>query len=59
MATWISSGAFSLHPTLVWRSCQECRSPYRPFYQITVGSETIYVGYDGRVYPTLHDLGRG
>jgi hypothetical protein len=55
----LRDGAFSLSPTLVWRPCQESRSPYYPFHQITVGGDTIYVGYDGRVYPILHDLGRG
>jgi hypothetical protein len=55
----LRDGAFCLQPTLVWRPCQESRSPYYPFYQITVGSDTIYVGYDGRVYPILTDLGRG
>jgi hypothetical protein len=51
--------AFCLSPVMVWRPCQESRSPYYPFYQITVGADTIYVGHDGRVYPALHDLGRG
>ncbi|HUA77178.1 MAG TPA: hypothetical protein VMA86_05870, partial [Acetobacteraceae bacterium] len=55
----LREGAFCVHPTLVWRPCMESRSPYYPFYQITVGAVTIYVGYDGRVYPALHDLGRG
>ncbi len=55
----LRDGAFAVYPTLVWRPCQESRSPYYPFYQIAVGGMTIYVGYDGRVYPTLHDLGRG
>jgi hypothetical protein len=55
----LRDGAFCVHPTLVWRPCQESRSPYYPFHQITVGGDTIYVGYDGRVYPSLHDLGRG
>ena len=48
-----------VYPTLVWRPCQESRSPYYPFHQIAVGGVTIYVGYDGRVYPTLHNMGRG
>jgi hypothetical protein len=55
----LRDGAFSVYPTLVWRPCQESRSPFYPFYQITVGGLNIYVGYDGRVYPILHDLGRG
>jgi hypothetical protein len=55
----LRDGAFSVYPTLVWRPCQESRSPYYPFYQIAVGGVTIYVAYDGRVYPALHELGRG
>jgi hypothetical protein len=55
----LREGAFSVYPTLVWRPCQESRSPYYPFHQIAVGGMTIYVSYDGRVYPTLHNLGRG
>lgn len=55
----LREGAFSISPTLVWRPCRESRSPYYPFHQITIGAVTIYVGYDGRVYPALHDLGRG
>ncbi len=50
-------GAFHIEPTLVWRPCQESRSPYYPFHEITVGSDTVYVGHDGTVYPILHDLG--
>jgi Acetoacetate decarboxylase (ADC) len=55
----LREGAFCVYPTLVWRPCEESRSPFYPFHQITVGGVTIYVGYDGRVYPALHDLGRG
>jgi len=55
----LREGAFCVYPTLVWRPCQESRSPFYPFHQIAVGGVTIYVGYDGRVYPALHDLGRG
>lgn len=55
----LREGGFSVYPTLVWRPCMESRSPYYPFHQITIGRRTVYVGYDGRVYPTLHDLGRG
>lgn len=55
----LRDGTFCVHPTLVWRPCRESRSPYYPFQQMTVGDVTIYVGYDGQVYPALHDLGRG
>lgn len=55
----LREGAYCFYPALVWRPCQESRSPYYPFHQITIGSSIIYVGYDGRVYSKLHDLGRG
>ena len=55
----LREGGFSVYPNLVWRPCQESRSPYYPFHQINIGGRAIYVGYDGRVYPALHDLGRG
>jgi hypothetical protein len=57
--TIIREGALCFYPTMVWRPCWESRSPYYPFYQITVGGNQIYVGYDGTVYPVLHDLGKG
>lgn len=51
--------AYCLYPTLVWKPCYESRSPYYPFYMITVGSHQIYIGYDGKIYPELHDFGPG
>ena len=55
----IREGSWVIHPHLVWRPCMESRSPYYPFRQISIGALTIYVGYDGRVYTALRDLGRG
>ncbi len=55
----IREGAYSLYPALVWRPCMESRSPYYPFHQVTIGGKTIFIGFDGRIYPALHDLGRG
>ncbi len=55
----LRTGGFSVYPAMVWRPCKESRSPYFPFHMITVGSSTLYIGYDGRVYPELHDLGCG
>jgi len=55
----LREGLFCLYPTLVWRPCRESRSPYYPFYQITAGGSLLYVGYDGRVYAGLHNLGQG
>ena len=55
----LREGAYSVHPTLVWRPCRESRSPYYPFHMITIGARSIFVGYDGQVFPELTDLGRG
>jgi hypothetical protein len=51
--------AYCLYPMMVWRPCCESRSPYYPFYMITVGADTIYIGYDGSVFSELHDFGPG
>ena len=55
----IREGAYCFHPLMVWRPCEESRSPYYPFYMITVGNRQIYIGYDGQIYPRLHDLNPG
>lgn len=55
----IREGAFCLYPSLVWRPCKESRSPYCPFYQVALESRVIFIGYDGRTYPALHDLDYG
>jgi hypothetical protein len=46
-------------PTLVWQPCWESWSPYLPFHQITIGSDTIYRRIDGRVFTELTTTGRG
>jgi hypothetical protein len=55
----LRQGGYTLYPNLVWKPCAESRSPYYPFRQIHIGRRTVYVGFDGQVYPELHDLGRG
>lgn len=55
----VREGAFCLYPTLVWRPCKESLSPYYPFYMLTVGGRTIYIGYDGTVYTQLHNASPG
>lgn len=55
----IRDGTFCLYPIMVWKPCEESRSPYYPFYMITIGNSNIYVGYDGKFYSVLHDMGRG
>jgi hypothetical protein len=48
-------GTFDISPTMVWRPCRESLSPYYPFHVATIGDKHVYVGYDGTVYPALHD----
>ena len=55
----IRDGTFCFYPIMVWKPCKESRSPYYPFYMITIGNRNIYVGYDGKFYSELHDMGRG
>jgi len=51
--------AHCFYPIMVWRPCKESRSPYYPFYMVTVGDNRIYIGYDGTVYTELHGIGLG
>jgi hypothetical protein len=55
----IRDGAFCFYPIMVWKPCQESRSPYYPLYMITIGNRSIFVGYDGKIYSQLHDMGLG
>lgn len=55
----VRPGTYCIHPIKVWKPCQESRSPYYPFHMITVAGYRLYIGYDGTVYDTLHDLGPG
>jgi hypothetical protein len=47
--------ASSVHPTLVWKPCQESLSPYYPFVMITVGDYRVYIRVDGAVFTKLND----
>jgi hypothetical protein len=47
----------ALSPTLVWQPCQESYSPHLPFYQYTIGENTIYVRVDGEVFTQLTTTG--
>jgi hypothetical protein len=51
--------AHCFYPIMVWRPCKESRSPYHPFYMITVGDNRIYIGYDGTIHSELHGIGLG
>ena len=57
--TMSSDGAFCLNPIMVRKPRYESRLPYYQFYMITVGGRNIYVGYDGKIYPTLHEIDLG
>ena len=45
--------AYATSPTLVWKPCRESWSPYLPFHQLTIGSETLYTRIDGPVFTEL------
>jgi hypothetical protein len=48
---------YGVRKELAWRPCVESRSPYYPFYQVTLGEETVgYIGLDHTPYSKLHDL---
>lgn len=48
-------GVYMVHPEMVWKPCRESTSEYYPFYEVTIGKYHVYVGSNGRIYPTLHD----
>lgn len=47
------------HAELVWRPCRASFSPLYPFWQISSGTETIYVDQQGKVWTTLESGGPG
>jgi hypothetical protein len=64
---WIHQGRYTfgghgdaeyhVRDDLVWRPCQESRSPYYPFYQVTLNGEPVgFVGLDRTPYSKLNDL---
>jgi hypothetical protein len=49
---------FCLYPAMVWRPCWESRSPFFPFYLVTLGGRRFYISsWDGTVYSRLHPFG--
>jgi hypothetical protein len=54
----LREGAYSIHPTMVWKLCRESLSKYYPFHMVTIGNTQVYVGWDGTVHTRLHDPGR-
>jgi len=55
----IFSEAFCLFPTLVWEPCWESWSPNLPFYQFTIGTVTIFLRIDGKLFTHLTTEGQG
>ncbi len=47
------------NPRLVWRPCRESTSPIRPFYEIPVNKDFLYVDMDGLIVLELTPLGLG
>lgn len=43
-----------VEPTLVWKPCDESRSPYFPFYRIHSGPATFFSTLEGTLYSELH-----
>jgi hypothetical protein len=52
-------GKYRIEKNLVWRPCQQSYSPHLPFWQITIGSYTIYQRVDGRLFTQLTIEGKG
>jgi len=54
----VFKGMFCLYPALVWVPCWESRSPFYPFYMVSIGSDRFYISsLDGAVYRRLHPFG--
>lgn len=46
-------GTYCISPSLVWKPCRESWSPHLPFYHIVIGTNSLYVRLDGKVFTTL------
>jgi hypothetical protein len=44
---------------LVWRPCRFSRSPLYPFWQVSSGTQTVYVDQQGVVWQALEPAGPG
>lgn len=51
--------AACISPVLVWQPCRESFSPHLPFYQVTIGGNTLFVRIDGEVFTHLTTTGSG
>jgi len=53
-------GDYRVREELGWRPCVESRSPYHPFYQVTLKGETVgFMDLNGTPYTKLNDLPGG
>ena len=48
--------AIGIHPTLVWQSCIESRSPFYPFRLVKVADQVRYIRIDGQVFEKLNSF---
>ena len=49
----VRQGTVGEHPVLVWKPCFESRSPFLPFYQLSVGDSFVYYRVDGEQFDAL------
>ena len=50
---WVRPEAVGRHPVLVWKPCNESRSPFTPFYQCSVADTLVYIRTDGTYFAQL------
>jgi hypothetical protein len=51
----LPSAGVRVERTLVWKMCQESRTPFYPFYRAKAAGLRFYIGLDGAMYADLHD----
>jgi hypothetical protein len=49
----VRDGLVGEHPVLVWKPCLQSRSPFLPFYQLSVGDSFVYYRVDGERFSKL------
>jgi|SRR5687767_1198907 len=49
----VRQGTVGEHPVLVWKPCVQSRSPFLPFYQLSVGDSFVYYRVDGEQFDAL------
>ena len=53
------SGLTGARTELVWKPCRASLSPLYPFWQVSSGTETVYIDQQGAVWTTLDLAGPG